>query len=261
MEVPGVRPRLSDVTIFADDTTTVLSNPAGNGNGTVAVAQAAAIGHAGAAQSRCTAVACRTLDIAGSAIGLVVLSPLLLAIAIAVRLDSKGRALFRQERFGHELKPFVVNKFRTMHRNASHEEHRAFVQRLIAGDAERHQRADEALFKLASDPRVTRLGRFLRRSSLDELPQLINVLRGEMSLVGPRPPLAYEVERYPPAAFGRFAVKPGITGLWQVSGRSELTFEEMIELDLEYVRSRSLWLNTRILLSTVWVVLRRKGAA
>jgi lipopolysaccharide/colanic/teichoic acid biosynthesis glycosyltransferase len=251
---------LSNVTIFGNESTGVL--PHGNGStGALAVAQASALGHAADAQSRFTAISCRALDVVGAALGLVVLAPVLAVIAIAIRLDSKGRALFRQERFGRDLEPFVVNKFRTMHRNASHEEHRAFVQRLIAGDAERHQRADEALFKLASDPRVTRLGRFLRRSSLDELPQLINVLLGEMSLVGPRPPLAYEVERYPPAAFGRFAVKPGITGLWQVSGRSELTFDEMIELDLEYVRRRSLWLNVKICLSTVWVVLRRKGAA
>jgi lipopolysaccharide/colanic/teichoic acid biosynthesis glycosyltransferase len=251
---------LSDVTVFGNESTGVL--PTGNGStGALAVAQASALGHAADAQSRVTAISCRALDVVGAALGLVVLAPVLAVIAIAIRLDSKGKALFRQERFGRDLEPFVVNKFRTMHRNASHEEHRAFVQRLIAGDAERHQRADEALFKLASDPRVTRLGRFLRRSSLDELPQLINVLLGEMSLVGPRPPLAYEVERYPPAAFGRFAVKPGITGLWQVSGRSELTFDEMIALDLEYVRSRSLWLNVKICLSTVWVVLRRKGAA
>ena len=248
------------MTVFGNESTGVLPNANGS-TGALAVAQASALGHAADAQSRFTAISCRALDVVGAALGLVVLAPVLAVIAIAIRLDSKGRALFRQERFGRDLEPFVVNKFRTMHRNASHEEHRAFVQRLIAGDAERHQRADEALFKLASDPRVTRLGRFLRRSSLDELPQLINVLLGEMSLVGPRPPLAYEVERYPPAAFGRFAVKPGITGLWQVSGRSELTFDEMIALDLEYVRCRSLWLNVKICLSTVWVVLRRKGAA
>jgi lipopolysaccharide/colanic/teichoic acid biosynthesis glycosyltransferase len=212
--------------------------------------------------ARVTGIACRTLDLAGAGAGLVFLSPLLLAIAVAVRLDSAGAVFFRQTRYGRGLRPFTVNKFRTMHRDASHEEHRAFVHRLIAGDAEQHRGVDDAaLFKLAGDPRVTRLGRFLRRSSLDELPQLINVLMGHMSLVGPRPPVEYEVECYPEHAFGRFAVKPGITGLWQVGGRSELTFEEMIALDLEYVERRSVWLNVKILVCTLPVVLRRKGAA
>jgi lipopolysaccharide/colanic/teichoic acid biosynthesis glycosyltransferase len=213
-------------------------------------------------QPRVTDICCRALDIVVASAALVVLSPILLTIAIAVRLDSDGRAFFRQTRFGRGLRPFTVNKFRTMHKDASHEEHRAFVHRLIAGHAEQHCDArDAALFKLAGDPRVTRLGRFLRRSSLDELPQLINVVKGDMSLVGPRPPVEYEVERYPEHAFGRFVVKPGITGLWQVGGRSELTFGEMIALDLEYVERRSLWLNVKILVCTVPVVLLRRGAA
>ncbi|HEV7804350.1 MAG TPA: sugar transferase [Solirubrobacteraceae bacterium] len=211
---------------------------------------------------RVTNVSCRALDVVGAGLGLLLLSPALIAIAVAVRLDSDGRALYRQTRFGRGLRPFTVNKFRTMHRDASYEEHRAFVQRLIAGDAEQHCSVDDvALFKLAGDPRVTRFGRFLRRSSLDELPQLINVLKGDMSLVGPRPPVEYEVERYPDHAFGRFAVKPGITGLWQTGGRSEVAFEEMIALDLDYVERRSLWLNVKVLLRTVPVVLQRKGAA
>ena len=204
-----------------------------------------------------TAVACRALDILVSAAALVLLAPLLLAIAAAIRLDSRGRALFRQERIGRDMEPFVVNKFRTMHVDTANDEHRAFVERLIAGDAECHS----ALFKLATDDRVTRVGRVLRKTSLDELPQLINVLHGRMSLVGPRPCLDYEAAKYPPHAFGRFAVKPGMTGLWQVSGRSALSFEEMIALALEYARSRSLWLNVRILARTVPVVLVGKGAA
>jgi len=213
-------------------------------------------------ERRWTAISCRALDIVGAGIGLILLAPVMAGAAIAVRLDSRGRALFRQTRLGYGLQPFVVNKFRTMHTGVGHDEHRAFVQRLIAGDAERHQRDNnEALFKIAFDTRVTRIGRFLRRTSIDELPQLFNVLSGEMSLVGPRPPLDYEVEHYPDAAFGRFAVKPGITGLWQVSGRSELCFDEMIELDLEYVRGRSLWTNVKILCRTVIVVFSRKGAA
>lgn len=207
--------------------------------------------------SRATAVACRTLDFAVAALALIVLSPLLLAIAGVIRLDSRGPVLFRQERWGRGTKRFVVNKFRTMHMNSANDEHVAFVQRLIAGEAERH----ENLFKLACDGRVTRVGRVLRKSSLDELPQLINVLLGQMSLVGPRPCLDYEVEKYPPHAFGRFAVKPGITGLWQVSGRSQLSFDEMIALDLDYARRQSFWLNVWILLRTVPVVLFGKGAA
>ncbi|MDP8910142.1 MAG: sugar transferase [Chloroflexota bacterium] len=207
--------------------------------------------------SRTTAVACRTLDFTVASLALIVLSPLLLAIAGVIRLDSRGPALFRQERWGRGTKRFVVNKFRTMHTNSGNDEHVAFVQRLIAGEAERH----ENLFKLASDGRVTRVGRVLRKSSLDELPQLINVLLGQMSLVGPRPCLDYEVEKYPPHAFGRFAVKPGITGLWQVSGRSQLSFDEMIALDLDYACRQSFWLNVWILLRTVPVVLFGKGAA
>ena len=204
-----------------------------------------------------TAIAIRTLDIVVATVALVALLPLYLVIALLIRIDSPGPALFRQERRGLAMRKFVVNKFRTMHTNTSHDEHRAFVQRLIAGDAERH----DALFKLVGDQRLTRVGSFLRRSSLDELPQLINVLLGDMSLVGPRPCLDYEIEKYPQEAFGRFAVKPGITGLWQVSGRSALTFNEMIQLDLEYARRQSFWLDVEILLFTIPAVLGAKGAA
>jgi lipopolysaccharide/colanic/teichoic acid biosynthesis glycosyltransferase len=141
--------------------------------------------------------------------------------------------------------------------DAGHETHRAFVLALISGE---QGPTESGVFKLTEDTRITRVGRFLRRSSLDELPQLWNVLRGDMSLVGPRPPIQYEVERYPEHWFGRFAVKPGMTGLWQVNGRSELTLDEMIELDLEYVRRRSVWLNIVILARTLPAVLRARGA-
>jgi lipopolysaccharide/colanic/teichoic acid biosynthesis glycosyltransferase len=210
-------------------------------------------------ESRQSAVACRVLDVAVSAVLLLVLLPVFLALAAAIRLDSRGRVLYRQRRVGRDLDPFMVNKFRTMHSGAGHETHRQFVIGLIAG-----QQTDDAepnFFKMAKDDRVTRIGRFLRKSSLDELPQLWNVLRGDMSLVGPRPPIPYEVEHYPPHWFDRFAVKPGMTGLWQVSGRSELTLEEMIALDVEYARSRSLWLNLKILARTVPVVFVGRGAA
>jgi lipopolysaccharide/colanic/teichoic acid biosynthesis glycosyltransferase len=211
-------------------------------------------------ESRHSAAACRALDVAVSAVLLLVLLPVFLILAAAIRLDSPGRVLYRQRRVGRDLDPFTVNKFRTMHSGAGHETHRQFVIGLIAG--QQHAQDDEPnFFKMANDNRVTRVGRFLRKSSLDELPQLWNVLRGDMSLVGPRPPIPYEVEHYPPHWFDRFAVKPGMTGLWQVSGRSELTLEEMIALDVEYARSRSLWTNLKILARTVPVVFVGRGAA
>ena len=153
-----------------------------------------------------------------------------------------------------------MNKFRTMHQGASHKAHQDFVLSLIAGDVP-EQRDGGPRFKLTSDPRITRVGRVLRKSSLDELPQLLNVLRGHMSLVGPRPAIPYEVEHYPAHWFGRFAVKPGVTGLWQVNGRSEVPLEEMIKLDLEYVERRSLWLNIRILVRTIPAVISLRGAS
>jgi lipopolysaccharide/colanic/teichoic acid biosynthesis glycosyltransferase len=212
------------------------------------------------AETRVTAVACRVLDIVGAALLLIVLSPLLAAIAVAIRLDSPGAPLFRQRRLGRDLIPFTVNKFRTMHAGVGHDVHRDYVLGLITKEAE-EPGSGGALFKLSADRRVTRLGRYLRKSSLDELPQLWNVLIGDMSLVGPRPSLPYEVERYPSHWFLRFSVKPGMTGLWQISGRSELTWEQMILLDEEYVRTRSFWTNVSILLRTVPVVVRARGAA
>ncbi len=204
--------------------------------------------------------ALRALDFALSAVLLIVLSPLLALIALAVRIDSPGPVLFRQRRVGRDLDPFTVNKFRTMHHGVGHDTHREFVLSLIAG--EQPERPDGGpRFKLVGDERVTRLGRLLRQSSLDELPQLWNVLRGDMSLVGPRPPIPYEVEHYPAHWFARFAVKPGVTGLWQVSGRSDLTLEQMVALDVEYTERRSLWLNLSILARTVPAVLSGKGAS
>ncbi len=220
---------------------------------------------------------------------LVLAAPLLCAIAIAIRLDSPGPAVFRQQRVGRGRKPFTVNKFRSMFDGAAHDRHREFVLGLIKGESPRHEpsvgettkldlsdrgtagheTADRdasgeesaaPYYKMITDPRVTRMGRLLRRSSLDELPQLWNVLRGDMSLVGPRPPIPYEVDHYPPEWFDRFAVKPGITGLWQVSGRSQVTIEEMIRLDVEYAHRRSLRLNLWILVRTVPAVLGARGA-
>jgi lipopolysaccharide/colanic/teichoic acid biosynthesis glycosyltransferase len=217
---------------------------------------------------------CRALDIVGSAVLLVLISPLLAAIAIAVRLDSPGPAVFRQQRIGRARRPFTVNKFRSMSDGAAHDRHREFVLGLIKGEEPRHDVAEEALpgggaggngaprpfYKMVADPRITRFGRVLRRSSLDELPQLWNVLRGDMSLVGPRPAIPYEVEHYPPEWFDRLAVKPGITGLWQVGGRSQVTLEEMVRLDIEYAQRRTPWLNIKILARTVPAVLGGHGA-
>jgi lipopolysaccharide/colanic/teichoic acid biosynthesis glycosyltransferase len=211
-------------------------------------------------ESRWTIISCRALDIGLAAALLLLLCPVLIAIAVVIRLDSRGWVIFRQRRVGRDLRPFTVNKFRTMRADADHETHRNFVLKLITR-GEGDDTVEKPFFKIASDSRVTRVGRFLRRSSLDELPQLWNVLRGDMSLVGPRPPIPYEVEHYPSHWFARFAVKPGLTGLWQVSGRSQLTLEEMIRLDVEYAENRSLWVNVRIIARTVPVVLFARGAA
>lgn len=213
----------------------------------------AALGRSG------TGVACRVFDVVFAALLLVVLAPLLAVIAVVIRIESPGPALFRQTRVGRSLEPFTVSKFRTMVTGVSHDVHREFVLALIAGK-EPPTPDSGPRFKLSRDARLTRVGRFLRRASLDELPQLWNVIRGDMSLVGPRPPIPYEVEHYPPHWFGRFAVKPGLTGLWQVNGRSELAPEEMIKLDLEYVERRSFWLNIWIIARTVPAVLSARGA-
>jgi lipopolysaccharide/colanic/teichoic acid biosynthesis glycosyltransferase len=207
------------------------------------------------------AVARRTLDVGLALLALVVLSPLLLAIVLLIRLDSPGRAVYRQRRLGRDRRPFVVNKFRTMRPDADPAPHREYVRKLIGGSGERAVRGGRELYKLAVDDRVTRVGSVLRRFSLDELPQLWNVVRGEMSLVGPRPVIPYEAEEYPAWYGERFAVKPGLTGLWQVSGRNERTYEEMVRLDIEYTRRRRLSLDLLILLKTVWVVARARGAA
>ena len=205
----------------------------------------------------------RIIDIVGS-IGLViVLSPVLLVVAATVKLTSRGPVLFRQKRIGQHGKPFTFLKFRSMYINNDASEHKEYVRKLIEGRAE--QKADAAngntVFKLANDPRITPVGRFLRRTSLDELPQLFNVLSGEMSLVGPRPPVPYEVEVY--ATWHRrrlLEAKPGITGLWQVYGRSRVEFDDMVRLDLRYARACSPLLDLKILLQTPKAVFGGDGA-
>jgi exopolysaccharide biosynthesis polyprenyl glycosylphosphotransferase len=190
------------------------------------------------------------VDRAGAAVALVVLAPLLLALAAAVRLDSPGPVLYRQTRVGVNGRPFTMLKFRSMVVDADRQ-----VETLQAENI-----SDGLLFKMRTDPRVTRVGRVLRRLSLDELPQLLNVLGGSMSLVGPRPPLPGEVARYDTSVSRRLLVRPGLTGLWQISGRSDLSWEEAVRLDLRYVENWSLALDALILARTVRAVLSRSGA-
>jgi lipopolysaccharide/colanic/teichoic acid biosynthesis glycosyltransferase len=201
--------------------------------------------------------------------GLGVLAGLLLFVPIAllIKLDSPGPVLFVQERVGRGGRRFRVFKFRTMYDGVSEDLHREFVRQQVFqvsasasqgkgnGNGNGNGDGDTPVYKLLADHRVTRVGQFLRRMSLDELPQLINVLRGEMSLVGPRPPLPYELEDYEPWQFERLSVMPGLTGLWQVSGRALLTYREMCEIDIEYARRWSLWLDLQILMKTAPVVL------
>jgi lipopolysaccharide/colanic/teichoic acid biosynthesis glycosyltransferase len=200
----------------------------------------------------------RCFDFLVAATLLLLASPLLILIALAIRIDSKGPVLFRQRRVGRDRREFTILKFRTMCHDADATRHRKYVQTLIGGNSQAER---GRLYKLSVDDRITRVGRFLRSWSLDELPQLINVLRGEMALVGPRPVIPYEVEMYPKEYLRRFAVKPGLTGLWQVSGRNERTYDEMVSFDIEYAEADSLLLDLRILLKTVPVVLRRQGVA
>lgn len=213
-------------------------------------------------ESVAVTVATRALDMTIAGLVLLVLVPVLAVTALAVRMSSPGPVLFRQRRLGRGMRPFTVLKFRTMRADADAALHREYVKSLLGNETEAAQNAPEGgLYKLVIDPRVTRVGRFLRSWSLDEVPQLINVLRGEMSLVGPRPVIEYEVEQYPDWYLRRFAVKPGLTGLWQVSGRNETTYEEMVRFDIEYAERRSLWLDLRILARTALVVVRRQGVA
>ena len=201
----------------------------------------------------------RALDIAGAIGGIILLSPLMLVTAIAVVLDSRGPIFFRQTRVGKGGVPFVFYKFRSMFVNADDRIHREFVTKLIQGKLEEINQGDaeNPYYKLRADPRVTRVGNFIRDTCIDELPQLFNVLKGDMSLVGPRPPVPYEVENYESWHLSRILeLKPGITGLWQVQGHSSTTFDDMVRLDLRYIRSCSLALDLKILLKTVTSVLK-----
>jgi lipopolysaccharide/colanic/teichoic acid biosynthesis glycosyltransferase len=197
----------------------------------------------------------RVMDIVGSAAALTVLSPVFLVIAAFVKLSSEGPVLYRQKRLGLLGKQFDCLKFRTMYVNNDPTIHREYVAGLIDG-----HRSESGVYKIQNDPRVTGVGRFLRKWSLDELPQFLNVLRGQMSLVGPRPPIPYEKEVYRIWHMQRMEVKPGLTGLWQVMGRSRTNFAEMVRLDLRYMQNQSTLLDLKILLRTPRAVLTGKGA-
>jgi len=194
----------------------------------------------------------RWMDIAGSAAALALLSPVFFVVAVLVKLSSKGPILFQQERLGQFGKPFTFLKFRSMYANNDRRIHQEFMRRVIKGDHDgRAEGGSKTVYKMTDDPRITKIGSILRRTSLDELPQFINVLKGDMSLVGPRPPIAYECKEYDLWHRRRvLEVKPGITGLWQIKGRSRVRFDDMVRLDLQYVRTWSLWLDLQILMQT-----------
>jgi lipopolysaccharide/colanic/teichoic acid biosynthesis glycosyltransferase len=220
----------------------------------------------------------RIIDVVVAGLLLLVLAPFLLVIAVLIKLDSPGPVIFSQKRYGARVRlslnrgavvehcTFTFYKFRTMYANASSERHRDFIAAYIRNDAsamaalQNGPVSEASKYKMNGDPRVTRIGRLLRRTSLDELPQFWNVLIGDMTLVGPRPPLPYEVEMYEPRHRRRLDAKPGITGLWQVKGRSSTTFDEMVRLDVEYITNQSLWTDIKILLATPAAVVAGKGA-
>lgn len=192
----------------------------------------------------------RTLDIVGSLGGIVVLSPVFLAAAAAVFLDDPGSVIFKQKRNGQGNRVFEIYKFRSMCRDAPKMQMQMQKLNELKGPA----------FKMKDDPRVTRVGKFLRRTSIDELPQLFNVLRGEMSLVGPRPLPTYETEQLAPWQRQRLLVKPGLTCYWQISGRNDVEFDEWMEMDCRYIADAGIWTDMRIILKTITAVIKRKGA-
>jgi lipopolysaccharide/colanic/teichoic acid biosynthesis glycosyltransferase len=205
----------------------------------------------------------RAMDIAGSAVMLLLCAPIFVAIAVAIKLSSQGPVFFRQQRVGQFGQHFTFLKFRSMRTNNDHSVHKEFITKFIASQASRQSTNGngEGVFKLTNDPRITPVGRFLRRTSLDELPQFLNVLGGEMSLVGPRPPIPYELAAYQTWHRRRvLEVKPGITGLWQVTGRSRVNFDEMVRLDLRYATSWSPALDFTILMRTPLAVIKGEGA-
>ena len=196
-------------------------------------------------------VAKRSLDLVASVLGLLLVTPILAVVAGAVKLESRGPVLFRQERLGLGARPFTLYKFRSMFSSAEQDRHRDHVRDLIRGDASAVSPVDGVWTPIPADPRVTRVGGLLRRSHLDELPQLLNIVRGEMSLVGPRPPIAYEVDVYEPWHLRRLSVIPGLTGLWQATAWGRVSFDEGVALDLAYIDRRSFWFDLRLIFRTL----------
>ena len=213
----------------------------------------------------------RSIDLLGATLSLFFLWPLFVLIVILIKLDSEGPALFVQDRVGSsrtmrkgnvewELTLFPCYKFRTMSHGCDQNPHRQYIEKFCSGNLDVETAAARANFKMQDDSRITGLGQLLRKTSLDELPQLLNVLKGEMSLVGPRPVPDYEVEMYTEGDYERLAATPGMTGLWQVAGRGRVRFRQMVELDVEYVRKSSTWMDLKVLVLTVPAVLARRGA-
>lgn len=255
-QVPGGKVRITFRSFPADADITGEDNPAH------AVFYPEATRHS--APQRVSIFFKRAIDIIGSIVALIFFSPFFLAIPIAIKWTSKGPALFKQKRLGQFGKKFTFLKFRSMYVNNDPRIHQEYVAKLIreqkASSLEEGKDGPKKLYKIKDDPRITPIGGFLRKSSLDELPQFFNVLKGEMSLVGPRPPIPYEIENYDIWHKRRvLTVKPGITGLWQINGRSSTTFDEMVRLDIQYVLEWSLWMDIKILFKTVYVVFTGKG--
>ena len=194
----------------------------------------------------------RTMDIVGGLVGVILTSPIMMVTAIAIKLDSKGPVLFKQTRVGQNGRHFKIYKFRSMYIDAEERKKELMAQNEVKGGV---------MFKMKDDPRVTRVGKFIRKTSIDEFPQFFNVVQGTMSLVGTRPPTLDEVEKYQRKQWRRISIKPGITGMWQVSGRSKIQdFDEIVELDTEYIDSWTLWLDIKIVLKTVLVLLKHDDA-
>lgn len=194
----------------------------------------------------------RTIDIVGALVGLILLSPLFLVVAVLIKLeDPKGKVFFGQKRNGVYRKTFKMYKFRSMVHNA---------EELLKDLMDKNEQTGP-VFKIENDPRITRVGKFIRKTSIDELPQLINVLKGDMSLVGPRPPIPHEVEQYTPYQMQRLLVKPGLTCIWQVSGRNNIGFDEWVDMDIEYIQTRNLWLDIKLIFKTVGVLFGDESAS
>ena len=197
----------------------------------------------------------RWMDIIISLIMFVVFMPLFVVVSILIKLTSRGPIFYKQIRFGKDGKPFVFLKFRSMYNNSDHSIHKKYIEDYINGNGN-----NGGVYKINHDKRVTPLGRILRKTSIDELPQLINVLKGDMSIVGPRPPIHYEYNMKTEVQKNRLKVKPGITGLWQIKGRSTVPFTDMVKMDLTYIKTTSLILDVLIMFETVYVILNGKGA-